>query len=225
MMGGGVCWLDYDRDGRLDLYAVNTYAESDIPGWEARGGLPSSRLFRNVGGRFEDVTAKTGAGLAVRGSGCVAADLDGNGATDLYVTTAGYDAERDAFDALLWNEGDGTFTEGAWKAGLRSFGWHTGASVADVDGDGLLDLFVAGYTDPNGELPSSPAGFPANHRAVRDLLYLNRGPAVVPARSASARGSSRTGSSTGSARSSRTSISTAASISTSRTTSTRTGST
>ena len=197
----------------------------DIPGWEARGGLPSSRLFRNVGGRFEDVTAKTGAGLAVRGSGCVAADLDGNGATDLYVTTAGYDAERDAFDALLWNEGDGTFTEGAWKAGLRSFGWHTGASVADVDGDGLLDLFVAGYTDPNGELPSSPAGFPANHRAVRDLLYLNRGRTVVPgggrargAGAARARARARR-------RSSRTSISTAASISTSRTTSTRTGST
>ena len=67
-----------------------------------------------------------GAGLAVRGSGCVAADLDGNGATDLYVTTAGYDAGRDAFDALLWNEGDGTFTEGAWTAGLRAFGWHAG---------------------------------------------------------------------------------------------------
>ena len=175
MMGGGVCWLDYDRDGWLDLYVVNTYAETDIPGFEARGGLPTSRLFRNLGGRFEDVTVETGAGLAVRGSGCVAADLDGNGATDLYVTTAGYDAERDAFDALLWNEGDGTFTEGAWKAGLRAFGWHAGAAVADVNADGRLDLFVAGYTDPNGELPSSTAGFPANHRAVRDLLYLNGG--------------------------------------------------
>ena len=77
MMGGGVCWLDYDGDGWLDLYVVNAYAETDIPGWEARGGLPTSRLFRNVGGRFEDVTAATGADLAVRGSGCVAADLDG----------------------------------------------------------------------------------------------------------------------------------------------------
>ena len=67
--------------------------DATSPASSARGGLPTSRLFRNLGGRFEDVTAKTGAGLAVRGSGCVAADLDGNGATDLYVTTAGYDAE------------------------------------------------------------------------------------------------------------------------------------
>ena len=173
MMGGGLCWVDYDADGWLDLFAVNGYAETDIPGWQARGELPSSRLYRNVGGRFEDVTTRTGTGLRVRGSGCVAADFDGNGTTDLYVTTAGYDAARDAFDALLWNGGDGTFTEGAWAAGLRAFGWHTGAAAADVNGDGRLDLFVAGYTDPNGAVPGSGAGFPANHRAARDLLYLN----------------------------------------------------
>ena len=92
MMGGGVCWLDYDGDGWLDLYVVNGYAETDVAGYQAQGRLPKSRLYRNVRGRFEDVTAATGTGLAVRGSGCVAADLDGDGATDLFVTTAGYDA-------------------------------------------------------------------------------------------------------------------------------------
>jgi ASPIC and UnbV/FG-GAP-like repeat len=175
MMGGGLCWLDYDDDGWLDLYVVNTYADTQIVDWEARGGLPQSRLFRNVKGRFEDVTARSGAGLAVRGSGCVAADLDGNGTTDLLVTTSGYDVARDAYDALLWNDGDGTFTEGAWAAGIRSHGWHTGAAVADVNGDGRLDVFVAGYTDPNHQIAGSAAGFPANHEAVRDLLYLNVG--------------------------------------------------
>jgi hypothetical protein len=175
MMGGGVCWLDFDRDGWLDLYAVNGYADSDIPELGSGGALPRSRLFRNVRGRFEDVTASAGAGLAARGSGCVAADLDGNGTTDLLVTTAGYDAGRDAYDALLWNNGDGTFTEGAWAAGIRTHGWHTGAAVADVDGDGRMDVFVAGYTDPNTQIAGSQAGFPANHVAARDLLYLNVG--------------------------------------------------
>ena len=175
MMGGGLCWLDYDGDGRLDLYVVDTYAQSDVPAFGARGGLPTSRLYRNLGDRFEDVTSTTGAGLRVRGSGCAAADLDGNGATDLFVTTAGYDAGRDAYDAVLWNEGDGTFTEGAWRAGVRAFGWHTGAAVADVNDDGLLDVFVAGYTDQNAMIPTSSAGFPANHRGVPDLLYLNEG--------------------------------------------------
>jgi Na+-translocating ferredoxin:NAD+ oxidoreductase RnfD subunit len=175
MMGGGLCWLDYDGDGWLDLYVVNSHADVDVPGYGRAGGLPKSRLFRNVRGRFEDVTATTGAGLAVRGSGCVAADLDGNGATDLLVTTAGYDAARDAYDALLWNDGDGRFTEGAWRAGIRAPGWHTGAAVADVNGDGRLDVFVSGYTDVNAPLPGSEAGFPADHQAERDRLYLNLG--------------------------------------------------
>jgi hypothetical protein len=105
----------------------------------------------------------------------VAADLDGNGTTDLFVTTATFDPGRNAYDALLWNNGDGTFTEGAEAAGIGEPGWHSGAAVADVNGDGRLDLFVAGYTDPNHTLPGSTQGFPANHAAVRDALYLNEG--------------------------------------------------
>jgi ASPIC/UnbV protein/VCBS repeat protein len=175
MMGGGLCWLDYDGDGWLDLYVVNSYSDADIARWDTAGGLPQSRLFRNVHGRFEDVTAKTHTGLRLRGSGCVAADLDGNGTTDLLVTTGSYDVQRNAYDALLWNNGDGTFTEGAKAAGIDQPGWHTGAAVADVNGDGRLDLFVAGYTDVNTPVPGSQSGFPANHRAVRDLLYLNEG--------------------------------------------------
>ena len=175
MMGGGACWLDYDGDGWLDLYLVNGYADPDTATWQSRGGPPQSRLFRNVGGRFEDVTRSTGTGLRVRGSGCVAGDLDGNGTTDLFVTTAGYDPGRDAYDALLWNNGDGTFSEGAWKAGVRTHGWHTGAAIADVNRDGRMDVFVAGYTDENNAIPGSEAGFPANHEAVPDLLYLNAG--------------------------------------------------
>ena len=57
MMGGGLCWLDYDRDGWLDLFVVNSYAQADASAWEAKGGLPRSALYRNVRGRFEDVSA------------------------------------------------------------------------------------------------------------------------------------------------------------------------
>jgi len=174
MMGGGLCWLDYDEDGWLDLFIVNSYAPSEILQWEARGGLPRSALYRNVQGRFEDVSADAGADLPLRGNGCVAADLNLDGHTDIYVTSASYNVPTDGYDALLWNDGDGSFTEGARRAGIDGRGWHAGAAVGDVNEDGRPDLFVAGYTDPNITVPSA-SGFPTNHLAVRDLLYLNEG--------------------------------------------------
>jgi Na+-translocating ferredoxin:NAD+ oxidoreductase RnfD subunit len=167
MMGGGLCWLDYDNDGWLDLFVVNSYADQNLPGWQAHGGLPTSQLFRNDQGTFVNM-ARTGARLPLRGEGCVAADLDGDGNTDLYVTTA-------TNDVLLWNNGDGTFTEGARKAGVVSFGWHAGATVADVNGDGRLDLFVAGYADRQHPITNATEGFPRSYKGVRDELFLNEG--------------------------------------------------
>ena len=55
-MGGGVCWLDYNGDGWLDLFAVNSYASADMARWEAHGGLPRAALFENLHGRFRDVS-------------------------------------------------------------------------------------------------------------------------------------------------------------------------
>ena len=146
MMGGGLCWLDYDNDGWMDLFAVNSYTDANAAEWLKRGGFPRSALYRNAKGRFVDVSRASHANLAVRGNGCVAADFNGDGFTDLYVSTA-------VDDKLLWNDGDGTFTQGARPAGVVSFGWHTGAAVADVNGDGRPDLFVAGYTNPNAPIP------------------------------------------------------------------------
>jgi ASPIC and UnbV/FG-GAP-like repeat len=167
MIGGGVCWLDYDGDGWLDLFLVNGYSRNERDQWQARGGLPTTRLFRNRDGRFTDVTEETGAGLALRGQGCVAADLDRDGHTDLYVT--GADSST-----LLWNDGD-EFTEAEEEAGVRVFGWHTGVAAGDLDGDGRLDLVVSGYVDEATRIPDTELGFPNTHAGRRDLLFLNEG--------------------------------------------------
>jgi hypothetical protein len=169
MMGAGVCWLDYDEDGWLDLFAVNSYAVAETDRWEQEeGGLPRSGLFHNVGGTFVDVSSGSGADLAIRGSGCVAADFDLDGHTDLYVTSA-------TVGELLWNEGDGTFTAGAEGAGVQAFGWYAGAAVGDVDGNGWPDLFLAGYANVNAPIEGATQGFPNTKLGVRDLLYLNEG--------------------------------------------------
>ncbi len=165
MMGGGLCWIDDNNDGWLDLFAVNSYADVDLPQWDARGGTPQSELFQNEHGKFVNVTAKSQAGLRVKGTGCAAADLNGDGNTDLVVTSAtGAD--------ILWNNGNGTFTRQTLPA---RYGWYSGAAVADVNGDGRPDIFIAGYTNMAVQIPGSIAGFPTNYGGVRDLLFLNEG--------------------------------------------------
>jgi hypothetical protein len=132
-MGAGLAWLDYDGDGWLDLYLVQS-------GPFPPDGSPAAanRLFRNLGpsGRFEDVTRGAGAGDRGYGQGATAADVDGDGDADLYVTNYGP-------DVLLLNRGDGTFAPAA--AGVGVDGWSSSAAFADAEGDGDLDLYVTGY--------------------------------------------------------------------------------
>ena len=200
MMGGGVCWLDYDNDGWLDLFVVNSYGEGDIGAYSRSGGLPETALFHNDHGRFTNVSAETHAGRVVRGEGCVAGDFNGDGNTDLFVSTA-------QSDELLWNNGDGTFTEGARAAGIVSFGWHSGAAIGDVNGDGRPDLFVAGYTEPQGDdpgivrrLPDQPPGRP--RRALPERGQRPRRPRALPGGRPPGRASTRSRTTTRSARSS-----------------------
>ena len=165
-----MCWLDYDGDGWMDLFAVNSYSRAEAGRWQDEGGLPRSALFHNEEGMFTDVSAGSGADVAMRGNGCVAADFDMDGRTDLYVTGS-------EVSVLLWNEGDGRFSDGTTDAGVEAFGWRAGAAVGDVNADGWPDLFVAGYVDLANSAPQATLGFPNTYLGVRDLLYLSQGPA------------------------------------------------
>ncbi|MHB8746196.1 MAG: FG-GAP-like repeat-containing protein [Gammaproteobacteria bacterium] len=139
-LGSGACALDYDNDGLIDLFIVNGSGDTRYYGrqhwWEnARG----NRLLRNQDGRhFIDVTDTAGIRAVTHGIGCIAADFDNDGDTDLFITNIGS-------NLLLRNNGDGTFTDVTKGSGLEGDGWHTAAAVADVDGDGKLDLYVGGF--------------------------------------------------------------------------------
>jgi hypothetical protein len=141
--GSGVCLLDFDNDGWLDIYLVNGSTFDALAG---KAALPHAALFRNNhDGTFTDVTAKGGVANDRWGLGCAVGDYDNDGWPDLYVTNLGK-------NRLYHNNRDGTFTDVAEEAGVAldeaegsSVVDHTGATFGDYDGDGRLDLFVAGY--------------------------------------------------------------------------------
>ena len=136
--GAGAAFLDYDRDGRLDLYVPN--------GWRLEGARVVERgksaLYRGLpGGTFEDVTdeARVG-GEGQWTAGVFAVDYDADGWTDLFVTAFGS-------NLLYRNLGNGRFENVAARVGLESPGWNTGAAFFDAEGDGDLDVYIAAYID------------------------------------------------------------------------------
>lgn len=136
-MSGGVALFDYDNDGWLDVFFTNALTV------ETAGDPRSSRsalCHNNHDGTFTDVTEKSGLAYPGWAMGVVAADFDGDGFQDLYVTCLGP-------NHLYHNNGDGTFTDVTDKAGVDDPRWSTGAAFADYDRDGRLDLFVANYVD------------------------------------------------------------------------------
>ncbi len=136
--GAGAAFLDYDRDGRLDVYLVN--------GWRLDGSRIVEKgrngLYRGrPDGTFEDVTDRAGVGgEGAWGSGAFVADYDGDGWPDILVTAFGA-------NVLYRNLGNGRFQNVAGQAGVESPGWNTGAAFFDADGDGDLDLYIASYID------------------------------------------------------------------------------
>ena len=134
-MSGGVALLDFDNDGLIDMYFVDSLTVDTAK----RPSAARSALYRNLGtGKFEDVTDKAGVGHPGWGMGVCTADVDGDGWEDIYVTTLGR-------NRLYRNNHDGTFTDIAEQTGVAAGGWSTGCGFADYDRDGHLDLFVSRY--------------------------------------------------------------------------------
>jgi enediyne biosynthesis protein E4 len=145
----GVAILDYDGDGRPDIYLLSG---STIPAMLGKEKPPRAALFRNLGNwRFEDVTEKAGVANERWGMGVAVGDYDNDGRPDIYVSNYGV-------SRLYHNNGDGTFTDVAEKLGVARVGWSTGASFGDYDADGRLDLFVPGYLEFDlKNLPPNPS--------------------------------------------------------------------
>src|SRR5215813_7274842 len=132
-VGAGCAFLDYDNDGWLDIYLVNS-GPSDF--FTPATPLKNALFHNNHDGTFSDVTDKAGVAGGRFGMGVAVADYDGDGYVDLYITNYGP-------NLLYHNNGDGTFTDVTEKAGVTAPGWSTCATWFDFDNDGKLDLFVS----------------------------------------------------------------------------------
>ena len=128
-LGPGACFLDYDGDGKTDIF---------LPDNGPQGGIA---LYRNTGDRkFEDATRQAGLDPSLHAIGCTVGDYDNDGLTDLAVSLNGR-------VLLLHNEKDGLFKNVTDSSGIKSPGSNFGLAFIDYDHDGDLDLYVTHYND------------------------------------------------------------------------------
>jgi hypothetical protein len=179
ILGPGVALFDYDNDGDLDVYLVQSGQ------FGSRGPGQNDRLFRNDlrinpdGTRtlhFTDVTRESKIEARGYGMGVATGDFNNDGWVDLYLTKFG------APNQMLRNNGDGTFTDVSKEAGTALESWSVSAAFVDIDRDGWLDLYVGNYLRytlaGNGSC-FSPTGAPdyctpSSFPPLPDRLYLNR---------------------------------------------------
>jgi hypothetical protein len=173
-MGTGVAFLDYDQDGLMDLFFVQSAATD---AYKPAHPLRSALYHNNGDGTFTDVTEKAGlGGEGHYGQGVAVGDFDNDGYPDLYVT--GYGRA-----VLYHNNGNGTFTDVTTKAGVADEGeWSTSAGWFDYDKDGYLDLIVTNYLDWSpknniwcGERKPGYRSYcnPNNYKGQKSRLYHN----------------------------------------------------
>jgi len=134
-IGPGCAFLDYDNDGWMDIYLVNS-GPCDF--YTPAKPLSNALYRNNRDGTFTDVTKTAGVHGNAYGMGVAVGDYNGDGFPDLYVT-------QYPRSILYRNNGDGTFTDVTEKAGVAAPGWSTSAVWFDYDNDGRLDLFVCRF--------------------------------------------------------------------------------
>ncbi len=178
-MNGGVALFDFDHDGWLDIYLLNSYS---VEAALAKKPRPPAALYRNLGsGKFEDVTVRAGLSDPGWAMGVSVADYDNDGFDDLYITCFGP-------NRLYRNLGNGKFEDVTAKAGVGDPRFSTGSGWGDYDLDGDLDLYVSNYVDFKlDDLPQFGKGDLCRYRNVPvqcgprglpgagDVLYRNNG--------------------------------------------------
>jgi hypothetical protein len=168
-MGSGAAWGDFDGDGHLDLYAVNTAGPLTFSSEELARSPAHSSLYRNQGnGTFAEVSQTAGVNLRSIGQAAAWGDVDGDGRLDLVVTSYGR-------NALFRNQGNGAFADLSEESGLAGpEGFWAGASWGDFDRDGDLDLYVCGYV----QYRYDPAHLKAQSRQYDALIPASLNPST-----------------------------------------------
>jgi tetratricopeptide (TPR) repeat protein len=150
-LGSGACILDYDGDGKPDIFLVN------------------AALYRNTGkGKFVDVTNISKLDIHADGLACAVGDYDNDGKPDLAVSFHGR-------VTLYHNEGNGTFKDVTEASGIRMDGLALGLTFIDYDHDGDLDLYVTRFNDFPLDNPSQPFTFPPDTKGPGNVLWRNNG--------------------------------------------------
>jgi tetratricopeptide (TPR) repeat protein len=151
-LGPGACWLDYDGDGRIDLF------------------IPGRGLYRNLGNKFEDVTAKAGLEKGVTSLSCTVGDYDNDGAPDLAIGGNRV--------MLFHNEKNGTFkdvTEVAIPESTKSVWFNLGVLFIDYDHDGDLDLYVTRMLPEAQRGIERPTALTYHNPHVANVMWRNNG--------------------------------------------------
>jgi tetratricopeptide (TPR) repeat protein len=156
-LGSGACVIDYDGDGKPDLFLVNADGNGD------------AALFHNVGrGKFVNVTKLAGITFRGEGTGCAVGDYDNDGRPDIALSSNGG-------VLLCRNVGDGKFEDVTERSGIRTDGLSLGLTFIDYDGDGLLDLYLTRFNDFQLDNPARPFSFALGAVPPGNVLWRNKG--------------------------------------------------